>query len=149
MRHGTREAELDHLLRTGAFVDLYKVVRQGVRVGVASYSIKRLEPLYMDRREGEIGNGGSSILEYEKWRNTGDQKILDEIEAYNRDDVESNYLLRQWLEDRRSELVASGVDVPRFSVDAPKSDRVDQELADLCSRLNEDRKSTRLNSSHT
>lgn len=114
MRHGTREDELDDLLRSETFVDLYKVVRQGVLVGVSSYSIKRLEPLYMTARVGDIGNGGSSILEYEKWRNGGgDDTILDEILLYNKDDVESTQLLRDWLEERRSELVDAGVDVPR------------------------------------
>ena len=117
MRHGTREDALDELLRSETFVDLYKVVRQGVLVGVSSYSIKRLEPLYMTARVGDIGNGGSSILEYEKWRNDqGDDSILDEILLYNKDDVESTQLLRDWLEERRSELIHDGVDVPRPEV---------------------------------
>jgi predicted RecB family nuclease len=40
-RHATREAELDRLLRGGRFIDLYGVVRQGLWVGVESYSIKQ------------------------------------------------------------------------------------------------------------
>ena len=44
-RFATREDEVDDLFRLGVFVDLYRVVRQGVRAGVESYSIKRLEPL--------------------------------------------------------------------------------------------------------
>ena len=44
-RFATREDEVDDLFRRGVFVDLYRVVRQGVRAGVESYSIKRLEPL--------------------------------------------------------------------------------------------------------
>ena len=68
----------------------------------------------MTPRVGDIGNGGSSILEYEKWRNGGgDSTILDEILLYNKDDVESTQLLRDWLEERRSELIDEGVDVPR------------------------------------
>lgn len=136
MRHGTREDELDDLLRAEVFVDLYKAVRQGMRIGVASYSIKRLEPLYMEHRKGEIGNGGSSIIEYDKWRNTGDQKILDEIEAYNRDDVESTWLLRAWLEDRRSELVASGTEVPRPAIaEVVAREPRDPETSELIGRL--------------
>ena len=46
-KYGTREDEVDDLLRGRVLVDLFKVVRQGVRVGVESYSIKKLEPLYM------------------------------------------------------------------------------------------------------
>ena len=40
-RHGTREEEVDRLLRGGVLVDLFKAVRQGLRAGVESYSIKR------------------------------------------------------------------------------------------------------------
>lgn len=135
-RHGTREDELDDLLRAEVFVDLYKVVRQGVVVGVSSYSIKRLEPLYMQPREGEIGNGGSSILEYERWRNDEDQAILDEIEAYNRDDVESTWLLRTWLEERRTELIGQGVPVPRPELkDITPGEHIDVELLALRNRL--------------
>ena len=32
MWHGTREEEVDHLLRSGALVDLFRVVRQGLRI---------------------------------------------------------------------------------------------------------------------
>jgi uncharacterized protein len=52
--HGTREREIDALLRGGIFVDLYTVVRQGVRVSQESYSLKALEPLYMVKRDGAV-----------------------------------------------------------------------------------------------
>ena len=39
-RYGTREEEVDRLLRGGVFVDLYRAVRQGIRASVESYSIK-------------------------------------------------------------------------------------------------------------
>ena len=41
-RFATHEDEVDDLFRRGVFVDLYRVVRQGVRAGVESYSIRRL-----------------------------------------------------------------------------------------------------------
>ena len=44
--------------------------------------------------------------------------ILDDIEAYNRDDCISTLYLRKWLEERRAEAVASGVEVPRPPVPA-------------------------------
>ncbi|MCP4085045.1 MAG: TM0106 family RecB-like putative nuclease [Actinomycetia bacterium] len=118
-RYGSREAELDDLLRGGVFVDLFRVVRQGLVIGSPSYSLKKLEPLYMEARSGEITDAGSSIVEYERWLQTGDQEILDDIEAYNRDDVESTWRLRDWLEDRREELIAAGHDVDRPASRAP------------------------------
>ncbi len=38
--------EFDDLLRAGVLVDLYTVVRQGMRISQESYSIKKLEPFY-------------------------------------------------------------------------------------------------------
>ena len=43
-RYATREEALDRILRALLFVDLYAVVRHGIRASVESYSIKELEP---------------------------------------------------------------------------------------------------------
>jgi len=113
-RHGTREAEVDQLMRAGVFVDLYRVVRQGVRVGTPSYSLKKLEALYMEARTEAIIDAGSSIVEYERWLTTSDQGILDQIEEYNRVDCESTRKLRDWLEDRRFDYAEEfGAEPPR------------------------------------
>jgi predicted RecB family nuclease len=110
-RHATREDEVDRLLRGGVFVDLYRVVRQGVRVSTESYSIKQVEKLYMPVREGPVTDAGFSVLAYERWMEVGEQQILDEIEAYNRDDCVSTWLLRTWLEERRREAEARYPDI--------------------------------------
>jgi len=117
-RHATRETEVDAMLRGGLFVDLYKVVRQGVRVGSHSYSIKKLEPLYALERDIPLRDAGSSIVRYEEYirsvvAGSPDTAILDEIGDYNRDDVRSNHALRDWLEARRGDLERSGHSVPR------------------------------------
>lgn len=112
-RHGTRELEVDRLMRGGVLVDLFRVVRQGIRAGVESYSIKRIEPLYALEREVELKDAGSSIVAFETWLELGPDapvddgpRILSEIEGYNRDDVLSNWKLRDWLEERRVDLEA-------------------------------------------
>ncbi|MEA2565224.1 MAG: hypothetical protein QOD49_401, partial [Actinomycetota bacterium] len=99
-QHATREDEVDRLLRGGVLVDLYRVVRQGVRVSAESYGLKSLEPLFMPRREGAITDGGSSIVEYERWLENRDPAILDAIAEYNAADCESTWRLRGWLEER-------------------------------------------------
>lgn len=106
-KHGTREDEVDDLLRGRVLVDLYRVVQQGLRIGTESYGLKYLEPLYMRARTGAIVDAGSSIVEYENWLETGDPQILAAIEAYNRDDCESTELLHRWLEERRTEAEAT------------------------------------------
>ena len=45
-RYGTREAEVDRMLRAGLFIDLYGVVRRSLRASVERYSIKDLEVFY-------------------------------------------------------------------------------------------------------
>ncbi|SFR83080.1 uncharacterized protein SAMN05428970_2732 [Agromyces sp. CF514] len=115
-RHGVREAEVDQLLSDGVFVDLYPIVKRAVRVGSRSYSIKKLEPLYMgtELREAEVKSGGDSILEYVRARQlaatgaavdpdtglSGDaaaQFVLDDLADYNRYDCVSTLRLRDWL----------------------------------------------------
>lgn len=101
-QHGTKEFELDTLLRQRKFVDLYKVVREGIRISEESYSIKSVEKLYMAKRATEVTQGGASIVYYERWKETGEQKLLDAIAEYNEDDVKSTFLLREWLIANRS-----------------------------------------------
>ena len=110
-RHATREDEVDRLLRGGVFVDLYRVVRQGVRVSQESYSIKKLEPLYGLTREVALKDAGSSIVNFEQWLDGGRARtrpLLDLIEAYNRTTASPTWQLRDWLEERRAERIADG-----------------------------------------
>ncbi|KAA9133824.1 TM0106 family RecB-like putative nuclease [Microbacterium caowuchunii] len=111
-RYGTREAEIDRMLRDGVFVDLYPVVRRALRVGSRSYSIKKLEPLYMgdDLRTSDVQRGDDSIVRYVEarlLRDAGDEAgakaILDDLAEYNRDDCVSTLRLRDWLVDRARE----------------------------------------------
>ena len=108
-RYGTRESEVDQLLRGQVFVDLYRVVRQGIRASVESYSIKRLEPLYNFKREIDLRDAGESIVEFEHWLEPDEgmdrDELLAQIEAYNRDDCLSTLYLREWLEEQRAALV--------------------------------------------
>ncbi len=107
-RHATREGQVDRLLRGGVLVDLFRVVRQGIRASVESYSIKRLEPLYGLVRDVDLRSAGSSIVAFEAWLEGAPteegrvgEAILREIAGYNRDDVLSNWKLRDWLEESR------------------------------------------------
>jgi uncharacterized protein len=116
-RHGTRAAEVDRILRGQVLVDLYQVVRHSVLVSQEGYGLKKLEPLYLPaaaRAGGAVVDGGSSIVVYEEWLETGDPQRLEEIRAYNEVDCRSTLGLRDWLEERRLELAArTGQEPPR------------------------------------
>ncbi|MGV9768501.1 TM0106 family RecB-like putative nuclease [Microbacterium sp. NPDC003461] len=111
-RHGVREGDVDRMLRDELFVDLYPIVRRAVRVGSRSYSIKKLEPLYMgdEVRTQDVQQGGDSILRYVEARELlaagrADEAraILDDLAAYNAYDCVSTRRLRDWLVDRARE----------------------------------------------
>ncbi len=95
--HGTRETAVDDLLRRGKLVDLFAVVREGIRASTQSYSLKDIERFYMPAREGEVTTPGRASSYYERWRASRDQAELDKIETYNAVDCESTHLLRDWL----------------------------------------------------
>jgi predicted RecB family nuclease len=105
--HCTREDAIDELLRSEVLVDLYAVVRQALAISEESYSLKRLERFYPLERATAVKKGDDSIVMFERWLLDRDEEILRDIEAYNRDDCRSTYLLRQWLLERREEAIAS------------------------------------------
>lgn len=104
--HGTRESDLDNLLRRHKLVDLYKVVREGIRVSEPRYSIKNIEHFYLEQRQSEVTSAGASIVYYERWKETQDPQLTQDIEAYNFDDVRSTQLLRDWLLSLRPSTTA-------------------------------------------
>ena len=111
-RYGICEYEVDQLLRNEVFVDLYKVVKGGLRLGAPKYSIKNVERLYRSKRNTEVGNGGDSIVVYDHWRQLFEQglegdtwqtsKILNDIRDYNIDDCDSTQELTVWLREQQA-----------------------------------------------
>ncbi len=119
-QHATREDAIDDLLRGEVFVDLYAVVRQALMISEERYGLKQLESFYELRRETDVKKGDQSIAMFERWMLERDPNILADIEAYNRDDCLSTFLLRQWLFARRLEAISSlELDVPFRPVKLP------------------------------
>jgi len=120
-RFATREDDVDDLFRLGVFVDLYRVVRQGLLAGVESYSIKRLEPLCGYARHVDLRQATLNLIGFEAALDdgtaTGDHARQHVIAGYNEDDCRATLALRDWLEQRRPELadqLAEGLPRPVF-----------------------------------
>jgi uncharacterized protein len=102
-RHDTRQDEVDELLRNEVFVDLYQIVRHGLRIGEGNYSIKTVERLYRPKRATEVATAVDSIVQYARWiesrqaRDCNTSTILKDIRDYNEDDCKSTAELLQWL----------------------------------------------------
>jgi predicted RecB family nuclease len=129
LRYETRADSLDAMLRAGTFVDLYAVVRQGVRVGSESYSIKRLEPLYGFERSVDLEEATVCRMAIEVALQSGDPPAADIVETvrgYNEDDCVSTLWLRDWLERVRAECESRGTPVPRPTVVPEKPEQLNE-----------------------
>ncbi|MFM1984821.1 MAG: hypothetical protein RL723_1256, partial [Actinomycetota bacterium] len=102
-RHGVMEAEVDWLITQGKMIDLYKVVKGSIMVSQPSYSIKKLEAFYKFGRKSTVVDAGSSIEEYNYYRQLQEldpaeaQRVLQTIADYNEDDCVSTLALYEWL----------------------------------------------------
>ena len=104
--HVAGEDIVDEWLREGLLVDLYQTVRNSIRISENSYSIKKLEPLYMgaNLRTGEVKDAGASVIAYARFCDARDNERPDEaatilagISDYNEYDCLSTLELRNWL----------------------------------------------------
>ncbi|MFI7583700.1 TM0106 family RecB-like putative nuclease [Kocuria sp. M1N1S27] len=104
--HAVGEDAVDELLRENVLVDLYDTVRGSLRLSESSYSIKKLEPLYMGDhlRTGDVVDAGASVVAYADWctardagRDEAAQRLLGGIADYNEYDCLSTLRLRDWL----------------------------------------------------
>ena len=139
-RFATREDEVDDLFRLGVFVDLYRVIRQGVQAGVESYSIKRLEPLCGYLRQVDLRAATENLIAFEAALEDGtaaaDAGRQGVVAGYNEDDCRATLALRGWLEDRRRDLAErTGEQLPRPFVDEPERAPEDPEVTRIRSAL--------------
>lgn len=101
--YATREEQVDDLLRRGVLVNLHTVVRQGLRAGVESYSLKEIEALVPFVRAAEVRSGMQAVLSYEQWMDARDDALLASIAAYNEEDCRATLAVRDWLAERHPE----------------------------------------------
>ncbi len=136
-RHGVGEQVVDTLLRENVLVDLYPLVRSALRIGARSYSIKKLEPLYMGEhgRDGDVVNAAASVVAYsdycelrERGKDDEARELLQGISDYNEYDCESTLRLRNWLVDRAAEHDIT-LRPPTGQIALPVEDLTETEIA--------------------
>lgn len=136
-RYATREEEIDKMLRAKLFVDLYQVVKQSVRVGVESYSIKNLERLYKFERNVNMIDANRSLATIQhhlgsNCMNKISSDVMQTVCGYNQDDCASTLHLRNWLELQREELIRSGQVIGRpETMDGSASEKVESMSAEV------------------
>lgn len=81
------------------FVDLARIAKKSVIFPLYFYSIKDIaksEFLNYQWSHPEA-SGANSIFWYEKWLETNDEEVLQDIIDYNEDDVKATHVLHEWL----------------------------------------------------
>jgi predicted RecB family nuclease len=106
MRHGTREDEVDDLLRGEVLVDLYAVVKGALAQSQDGYSIKKLEVFYDFARDADVRRGDQSIVAFEEYLEDRDEAKRADIVRYNEEDCISTHRLHAWLLALRGEARA-------------------------------------------
>jgi hypothetical protein len=146
-RYATREDEIDRMLRGGLFVDLYAVVKQGIRASIESYTIKNLEAFCSYTRAVPLADVRPALASLQGALELGDFAQVSEqdraiVETYNRDDCASACALRNWLEGVRAHLVARGSTIERPGAEsAEPTEEIgerQQRVAALVERLTRD-----------
>lgn len=137
-RYATREEEIDRMLRAKLFVDLYHIVRQGIRASVESYSIKNLESFYGFKREIVLADANAALANLRANLELEDVPSISEktkavVLAYNKDDCRSATSLRDWLETLRAQILADGGVVSRPS---PGNGDPNEKITDWLIKIN-------------
>lgn len=152
----TRLDEVSDMLKNGVFIDLYKLVKNGLLIGEPKYSIKNVEHLYRAKRTTDVANGGESIVFYENWREQGGVQHwaeqdngykgwlkapdsfdwtawpeLNDIRDYNIDDCESTLELVDWLREQQQ---AAGIQYASVESDEPEKELTDKQLNNQAKR---------------
>lgn len=135
-RYATCAEQLDELLRGERFVDLHTVVRQALRAGVESYSIKQLEQFYgfvrnMPLRDASVHLHAVEVALETNALSAVTQEAQDAVAAYNEDDCRSTAVLRDWLEHLRAGLEKQGTTVARL---VPNDGQASEQVGEMEAR---------------
>jgi len=113
------EQEVDQLLRSERFVDLFSVIKETLIASVESYSLKDMEQFTEYERitnlwlSSDARRRMSIALDFNDFSALSSDDFKT-IEEYNRDDCLATKSLHDWLEDIYQEQIKNGVDLTRL-----------------------------------
>ncbi len=104
-RYGDRDGVAERVKRN--LLDLLPITRASVAVPLSGYGLKGIETLTGYERQLDEFGGEWSMAKYIEATETDDEleraSIMDEILAYNREDLEATWAVMEWL--RRDEEI--------------------------------------------
>lgn len=78
-------------------VDLSQITSDHIVFPLYFYGLKQVAPFLGYAWTGSVTSGGQSVNEFEKYVETGDERIMDELLRYNEHDVRATARLKDWL----------------------------------------------------
>ena len=95
----------DDLLRKEKYVDLFSIANQSIRTSERDMSLKSIEKFYNFVRKADIVKADDSVVKYENWIVTKNDKYKKDIISYNEEDCVSTYHLREFLVKNKPESI--------------------------------------------
>ena len=132
-RHNTRAVELDNLLRGERFIDLHRTIKQGLQASVENYGLKDMEKFtgYERMVNLKTADSGRKNIEFILELGTPSELVKEDcdiVELYNKDDCLATFAVREWLEEKRKELIERGYEIPRPEINSEEaSERVKEQ----------------------
>lgn len=92
--------ELDNKFKNNT-IDLLQVMTDSAILPLYFYSLKDVGRYLGFQWQSEDAGGAESVVWYNEYLKTKDQKILDKILRYNEDDVRATLYVKEWLEKQK------------------------------------------------
>jgi predicted RecB family nuclease len=99
-RHSLGFSDVERLIENH-FFDLYSFLGRALFMPHSSLSLKAIEPTIGFTRKHAVRGAADSIVRFERFLETGDRNLFDEIVNYNHEDVLATARLLSWLDARR------------------------------------------------
>ncbi|MEX0981044.1 MAG: TM0106 family RecB-like putative nuclease [Bacteroidales bacterium] len=118
-RSAIYEQEVDRLLRSDRFIDLFSVIKETLIASVESYSLKEIEKFTDYSRKADLRLASdarrriSIALDFDDFSSFSEADF-ELIEAYNKDDCLATFELRKWIESIYLEQLAKGAELSRL-----------------------------------
>jgi len=93
-RYGGSEA-LDRFREN--MIDVKQLLTHSIVLPLYFYGLKYSAPFFGFKWSGDVKSGGQSVDVFEKFLETKDEELLNEIILYNEDDVRATAVLTDWL----------------------------------------------------
>ena len=85
-------------------IDLLRAVTDAVILPIYFYSLKDVARYTGFQWQAEDAGGAESVVWYNQWMEKGDQKVLQKILDYNKDDVVATLVVKEWLEKQKPKM---------------------------------------------